>query len=167
MYVYICDFKKQFLRSGYRGGSPGRVIFVIWLLWLELGTRCPKLALLTAPNIREYFYTEIRFSTPGSAPSCKSADTWCRPRGQPRTHARKQQQHLLQQHACRSMHAGSCMPVHACRFMHAGCVMPERYATRITYFPRRGQIPRRGRTSKIPKMVLTLFSQLEVLTGYC
>jgi hypothetical protein len=34
--------------------------------------------------------------------------------------------------------------------------LKERYATRITYFPRRGQIPRRGRTSKIPKMVLTL-----------
>ena len=30
----------------------------------ELGTRCPELALLTVPNIREYFYTEIRFSTP-------------------------------------------------------------------------------------------------------
>ena len=30
----------------------------------EFGTRCPELALLTAPNIREYFYTEIRFSTP-------------------------------------------------------------------------------------------------------
>jgi hypothetical protein len=104
---------------------------------------------------------------------------------QPRTHACTQQQLLLQQHACRfmraslcmpvhacsmhaacGMHAGSCMPGHACRFMPAGCVMPERYATRITYFPRRGQIPRRGRTSKIPKMVLTLFSQLEVLTGY-
>ena len=27
------------------------------------------------------------------------------------------------------------------------------------------QIPKRGRTSKIPKMVLTLFSLLEVLTG--
>jgi hypothetical protein len=24
----------------------------------------PELALLTAPNIREYFYTKIRFSTP-------------------------------------------------------------------------------------------------------
>ena len=30
----------------------------------ELGTRCPELVLLTVPNIREYFYTEIRFSTP-------------------------------------------------------------------------------------------------------
>ena len=30
----------------------------------ELGTRCPELVLLTARNIREYFYTEIRFSTP-------------------------------------------------------------------------------------------------------
>ena len=28
----------------------------------ELGTRCPELALLTAPNIREYLYTKIRFS---------------------------------------------------------------------------------------------------------
>jgi hypothetical protein len=45
--------------------------------------------------------------------------------------------------------------------------LTERYATRITYFPRRGQIPRRGRTSKIPKMVFTLFSLLEVFTGYC
>ena len=26
--------------------------------------RCPELALLTAPYIREYFYTEIQFSTP-------------------------------------------------------------------------------------------------------
>ena len=30
----------------------------------ELGTPCPELALLTVPNIREYFYTKIRFSTP-------------------------------------------------------------------------------------------------------
>jgi hypothetical protein len=32
----------------------------------------PELVLLTAPNIREYFYTEIRFSTPGSNISCIS-----------------------------------------------------------------------------------------------
>jgi hypothetical protein len=25
---------------------------------------CPELVLLTVPNIREYFYTKIRFSTP-------------------------------------------------------------------------------------------------------
>ena len=30
----------------------------------ELGTPCPELVLLTVPNIREYFYTKIRFSTP-------------------------------------------------------------------------------------------------------
>ena len=30
----------------------------------ELGTLCPELVLLTVPNIREYFYTKIRFSTP-------------------------------------------------------------------------------------------------------
>ena len=30
----------------------------------ELGTRCPELVLLTVPNICEYFYTKIRFSTP-------------------------------------------------------------------------------------------------------
>ena len=30
----------------------------------ELGTPCPELVLLTAPNIRGYFYTKIRFSTP-------------------------------------------------------------------------------------------------------
>ena len=71
----------------------------------------------------------------------KEIGTWCRSRGQPRTHACTQQQQLLHQHACRfmhprmpvhacimhhacsmacSMHAGSCMPVHACRPMHAG-----------------------------------------------
>jgi hypothetical protein len=39
------------------------------------------------------------------------------------THARTQQQQLLlQQNACRFMHAR--MPVHACRFMHAGSCMP-------------------------------------------
>jgi hypothetical protein len=36
-----------------RGGQKG-----------ELGTLRPELAILTAPNFREYFYTEIRFSTP-------------------------------------------------------------------------------------------------------
>ena len=30
----------------------------------EFGTRCPELVLLTVPNVREYFYTKIRFSTP-------------------------------------------------------------------------------------------------------
>ena len=30
----------------------------------ELGTRCPELVLLTVPNILEYFYSKIRFSTP-------------------------------------------------------------------------------------------------------
>jgi len=30
----------------------------------ELGGLPPELALLTVPNIREYFYTKIRFSTP-------------------------------------------------------------------------------------------------------
>ena len=30
----------------------------------ELGAPGPELALLTVPNFREYFYTEIRFSTP-------------------------------------------------------------------------------------------------------
>jgi hypothetical protein len=29
-------------------------------------TACPELVLLTVPNFREYFYTKIRFSTPGS-----------------------------------------------------------------------------------------------------
>ena len=78
----------------------------------ELGQLLLELVLLIVPNIREYFYTEIRFSTPGSAPSSKSADTWCRSRGQPRTHACTQQQQLLHQHARRYMHTGSCMPVH-------------------------------------------------------
>ena len=97
-----------------RGGQKG-----------EFGARCPELVLLTVPNNLEYLYTKIRFSTPGSAPSCKSADTWCRSCGQPRTHACTQQQQYVAAaacmpvHACRSMHAGSCMPVHACRFMPA------------------------------------------------
>ena len=30
----------------------------------EFGKLLPELALLTVPNIREYFYTKIRFSTP-------------------------------------------------------------------------------------------------------
>ena len=30
----------------------------------ELGTRCPELVLLTVPNVRQYSYTKIRFSTP-------------------------------------------------------------------------------------------------------
>ena len=30
----------------------------------EFGKLLPELALLTVPNFREYFYTEIRFSTP-------------------------------------------------------------------------------------------------------
>ena len=30
----------------------------------ELGQLLPELVLLTVPSIREYFYTEIRFSTP-------------------------------------------------------------------------------------------------------
>jgi hypothetical protein len=30
----------------------------------ELETPCPELVLLSAPNIHEYFYTKIRFSTP-------------------------------------------------------------------------------------------------------
>ena len=34
----------------------------------ELGRLLPELVLLTAPNIREYFYTKIRFSTPGPNP---------------------------------------------------------------------------------------------------
>ena len=39
----------------------------------------------------------------------------------------------------------------------------ERYATIITYFPEKLRIPKKVRTSKIPKMVLTLFSLLEIL----
>ena len=103
----------------------------MWHAWRILP---PELALLTAPYIREYFYTKIRLSTHGSAPTCKSVDTWCRSRRRPRTHACTQQQQLLHQHACRfmqhacrSMHAGSCIQ-HAfriaCRFMHAGPCMP-------------------------------------------
>jgi hypothetical protein len=94
----------------------------------ELGGQPPEFVLLTARNFCGNFYTKIRFSTPGSAPSCKSADTWCRSRGQARTHACTQQQQLLHQHACRCMHTGPCMPVHACsiacRFMHTGSCMP-------------------------------------------
>jgi hypothetical protein len=30
----------------------------------EFGTPCPELVLLAVPNIREYFYTKIRFSMP-------------------------------------------------------------------------------------------------------
>ena len=31
----------------------------------EIGKQLPELVLLTARNFREYFYTKIRFSTPG------------------------------------------------------------------------------------------------------
>ena len=31
----------------------------------EFGHQLPELTFLTAPNILEYFYTKIRFSTPG------------------------------------------------------------------------------------------------------
>ena len=43
----------------------------------------------------------------------------------------------------------------------------ERYATRFTFFSKKSQIPKKVRTSKNPKMVLTFFSMLENLTGYC
>ena len=93
--------------------------------WRSKGAYCHELVLLTARNIREYSYTEIRFSTPGSAPSCKLADTWCRSRGQPPTHARSNSSSF-----CCSMHTGSCMPVHACQFMHAACM---RHACRFMH----------------------------------
>jgi hypothetical protein len=105
----------------------------------ELGQQLPELALLTVPYVREYFYTKIRFSTPESAPSCKSADTSVDHAGNhARTHARKTAAAAVAYtpvHAYRSMHAGlcmqhrqhaggihagSCMPVHACRSMHVG-----------------------------------------------
>jgi hypothetical protein len=106
--------------ANIRGGQKG-----------ELKTGCPEFALLTAPNIREHFYKKIGFSTPRSAPSCKSADTWGRPRRQPRTHActQQQQQLLEQHHACRFMHAGSCMSVHpstaCCRATGFGSPRPD------------------------------------------
>jgi hypothetical protein len=36
----------------------------------EFGIYCPELVLLTVPNFREYFYTKIQFSTPGSKFRC-------------------------------------------------------------------------------------------------
>ena len=36
----------------------------------EFEAYCPELVLLTVPNFREYFYTKIQFSTPGSKFRC-------------------------------------------------------------------------------------------------
>ena len=36
----------------------------------EFWAYCPELVLLTVPNFREYFYTKIQFSTPGSKFRC-------------------------------------------------------------------------------------------------
>ena len=63
----------------------------------ELGKQLPELVLLTVPNIREYFYTEIRFSTPGSAPKCQLAYGVDHEGGHARTHACTQQLLLLKQ----------------------------------------------------------------------
>jgi hypothetical protein len=69
-----------------------------------------------------------------STPTCKSADTRCRSPGQPRTHTctrAKQQQLLQQQHACRFMHASSCIPVHprihACTQQQHACMHAGSY----------------------------------------
>jgi hypothetical protein len=92
-------------------------------------------------NIREYFYTKIRFSAPGSAPSWYIVSIT-----QAAAHARMHAAAAatatawIPIHACRfmhdgssrvhtaavaavaaCMHAGSYMPVHACRFIHASC----------------------------------------------
>ena len=105
-----------------------------------MASDCPKLVLSTVPNIREYIYTKIRFSTPGSAPSCKSDDTKCRSRRQPRMHACTQQQLLLleEQHACRFVYAGSGIPVHAgmhtaaaAACMHACWLIPSAPFARV------------------------------------
>jgi hypothetical protein len=92
----------------------------------ELGRQPPELVLLAAPYIHEYFYTKNQFSTPGCAPTCRSGNTWCRPRTHPRTHAcASQQQLLLKQQACIPAHESRFMrlaarsSMHVCRFMHA------------------------------------------------
>ena len=110
---------------------------MVWVLTLLALGRArgtlPRARPKRVPKPRQYFYTKIRFSTPGSAPTCESDDTLCRSRRQPRTHAYTQQQQLLllqhQQHACDAcwfMNAGPCAEaarisgsMHACRFMHA------------------------------------------------
>jgi hypothetical protein len=65
-----------------------------------VGVECPELALLSGSINLEYFYTEIRFSTPGSAPTCQLVYGVDHEGGHARTHACTQQLLLLkQQHA--------------------------------------------------------------------
>ena len=54
----------------------------------ELGTRCPELALLSVSINLEYFYAKIRFSTPGSAPTCQLRYGVDHEGSHARTHAR-------------------------------------------------------------------------------
>jgi hypothetical protein len=56
---------------------------------------CPELALLSGSINLEYFYTEIRFSTPGSAPTCQLVYGVDHAGSHPRTHACTQQLLLL------------------------------------------------------------------------
>ena len=55
--------QQQLLRACMRACVAAFVIDTIYEL-TRRRRRGPELALLTAPNFREYFYTEIRFSTP-------------------------------------------------------------------------------------------------------
>ena len=57
----------------------------------ELGKQLPELTLLSASINLEYFYTEIRFSTPGSAPTCQLVYGVDHAGSHPRTHACTQQ----------------------------------------------------------------------------
>ena len=54
----------------------------------ELGAHCPELALLSVSILLEFFYTKIRFSTPGSAPTRKLVYGVDHEGGHARTHAR-------------------------------------------------------------------------------
>jgi hypothetical protein len=59
--------QQQLLRACMRACVAAFVIDTIYELTRRRRPRRgggPELALLTAPNFREYFYTEIRFSTP-------------------------------------------------------------------------------------------------------
>ena len=64
--VYLAS-QRQKCTYGRRGESNFRIEIFTNIRGAqkdEVGTRYPELVLLTAPYIREYFYTEIRFSTP-------------------------------------------------------------------------------------------------------
>jgi hypothetical protein len=80
---------------------------------------------------RRYFYTKIRFSTPGSSPASKSANTEIHSVDHAGNHARMHARSSCCSCCCSSsMHTGPCMLVHtrsrssmhashACRFLHA------------------------------------------------